>query len=106
MMMATLPLQKPKMNKQKKLWWFNGVVGALLLGSGLSIALECSQLKHNDGDFWLWTLGGTAGIGMVLSGVVLLSRAGIINQELKNQSKNKSYEALGSDKPCGLVRFR
>ena len=77
------------MNKQKKQWWFNGVVGALLLGSGLSVALECSQLKHNGADFWLWTLGGTAGIGLVLSGVVLLIRAGIINEQLKNQSKNK-----------------
>ncbi|MDC7998321.1 hypothetical protein [Gilvibacter sediminis] len=77
------------MNKQKKQWWFNGVVGALLLGSGLSVALECSQLKHNGADFWLWTLGGTAGIGLVLSGVVLLIRAGIINEQLKDQSKNK-----------------
>ena len=74
------------MNKQKKLWWFNGVVGALLLGSGLSIALECSQLKHNDGNFWLWTLGGTAGIGMVLSGVVLLVRAGILKEQIKAQN--------------------
>ncbi|NQX78638.1 hypothetical protein [Gilvibacter sp.] len=64
-------------------------MGALLLGSGISVALECSQLKHNGADFWLWTLGGTAGIGLVLSGVVLLIRAGIINEQLKNQSKNK-----------------
>lgn len=71
------------MDKRKKQWWFNGVVGALLLGSGLSIALECSHIKHSGGDFWLWTLGGTAGIGLLLSGVVMLVRAGILNAEIK-----------------------
>ncbi|WP_435578456.1 hypothetical protein [Gilvibacter sp.] len=56
--------------------------------SGISVALECSQLKDNGADFWLWTLGGTAGIGFGFKAVVvLLIRAGIINEQLKKSIK-------------------
>ena len=76
------------MQKKRKQWWFNGVTGAVLLGSGLSIALECSNIKQDGGDILTWVFGGTAGIGLVLSGVVLLIRAGIINHELKTQQED------------------
>ena len=71
----------------KTKWWINGTVGALLLGSGLSIALECSHIKNDGGDFWLWVLGGTFGIGLVLSGVVLLIRAGILENNMRQHKK-------------------
>jgi hypothetical protein len=72
--------------KDKMKWWFNGAVGALLFGSGLSIAIECSHIKHSGNDFWLWVIGGTVGIGLALSGVVLLIKAGIL--EYKMQQEN------------------
>lgn len=71
----------------KTKWWINGAVGAFLLGSGLSITLECSHIKNDGGDFWLWVLGGTFGIGLVLSGVVLLIRAGILEYKMKQPQK-------------------
>lgn len=72
--------------KDKMKWWFNGAVGALLFGSGLSIAIESSHIKHSVNDFWLWVIGGTVGIGLALSGVVLLIKAGIL--EYKMQQEN------------------
>lgn len=66
-------------------WWLYGFFGALLFGSGLSIAIECSHIKQQNGDFWLWVTGGTAGIGLALSGVVLLIRAGILEFQMKKR---------------------
>jgi hypothetical protein len=68
---------------ERSKWWLNGFFGALLFGSGLSIAIECSHIKHQNGDLWLWVTGGTIGIGLALSGVVLLIRAGIIEEKIK-----------------------
>jgi hypothetical protein len=75
------------MNDQMK-WWLNGGIGALLFGSGLSMAMECSHIKNDGGDFWLWVIGGTVGIGLALSGVVLLIKAGILEYKMQ-QDENK-----------------
>jgi hypothetical protein len=64
-------------------WWLFGAGGALLFGSGLSIAIECSHLKHSGDNFWLWVIGGTVGIGLALSGVVFLIRAGILEFKMR-----------------------
>jgi hypothetical protein len=74
------------MTKRTK-WWWNGAAGAFLFGSGLSIAMECSQLKHSGEPWYIWAVGGTAGIGIALSGVVLLIRAGILNRELQRETQ-------------------
>lgn len=63
-------------------WWFNGAFGAILLGSGFCLALEASHWKHNNESFWIWTIAGIVGIALLLSGIVLLIRAGIIKKEL------------------------
>ncbi|MGV6832196.1 MAG: hypothetical protein ACWA5P_11630 [bacterium] len=73
-------------NKSKRWqWWFNGTVGAILLGSGLCLALEASHWKHSNEAFWLWTIAGIAGIALLLSGIVLLVRAGILKRELDQE---------------------
>jgi hypothetical protein len=72
-------------------WLLSGGVGALLFGSGLSIAMECSHLKQGDGPLWLWIVGGTIGIGITLSGVVILIKTAFIEQKLKeDRSKKRS----------------
>ena len=66
-------------------WWLNGFIGALLFGSGLSLAIESGYWKHSSEPWYFWVLGGTAGIGIALSGVVLLIRAGILKRELDKE---------------------
>jgi len=67
----------------RRTWWILGSSGALLLGSGVSIALEASHYKHLGTTNWQWILGGILGIACIVSGVVFLIRAGIIAHELK-----------------------
>ncbi len=64
-------------------WWLNGFFGALLFGSGLSLAMESGHWKHSSDPWYYWVIGGTVGIGLALSGVVLLIRAGILNREIE-----------------------
>ena len=66
-------------------WWLNGFLGALLFGSGLSLAIESGFWKHSPEPWYYWILGGTSGIGIALSGVVLLIRAGILKRELDQE---------------------
>jgi hypothetical protein len=66
-------------------WWLYGAGGALLFGSGLSIAIECSHIKHSGDHFWLWVFGGTCGLGLALSGVVFLIKAGILQYKMQSQ---------------------
>lgn len=70
-------------------WLLCGGLGALLFGSGLSIAIECSHLKHGDGPFWLWVIGGTTGIGLTLSGVVVLIKAAFLELKMKKTEKEE-----------------
>ena len=74
---------------KKQSWWVYGALGALLLGSGFSLAAEASHWKHTAQPFWQWTLGGIAGIGLLLSGVVLLIKAGILERELHREKNTK-----------------
>ncbi|MGB3776307.1 MAG: hypothetical protein WA951_13705 [Leeuwenhoekiella sp.] len=69
------------LSKRSK-WWLMGGAGAILFGSGLSLALEASHWKHDGSDWYYWVLGGTAGIGIALSGVVVLIKAGILKREI------------------------
>lgn len=73
---------------KKQSWWLYGSLGAFLLGSGFSLAAEASHWKHAGQSFWQWTLGGIAGIGLLLSGVVLLIKAGVIERELRQEKKS------------------
>ena len=71
-------------SKRKK-WWLNGFFGALLFGSGLSLAIESGFWKHDGSAWYYWVIGGTAGIGLALSGVVLLIRVGILKREMDRE---------------------
>lgn len=63
------------MKKKEKLL-LTGFTGALLFGSGLSLAIESGFMKNRrERKNWKWITGGTAGIGMALSGTVLLIKA-------------------------------
>lgn len=68
-------------------WWINGAIGAFLFGSGLALAIEASHWKHQQVDWTQWVFGGTAGIGLALSGVVLLVRAGILRTKMKKEEE-------------------
>ena len=68
-------------------WLICGALGALLFGSGLSLAIECSHIKHGTGPFWLWVIGGTAGIGLALSGVVVLIKTAFLEEQLRKSKK-------------------
>ncbi|WP_031425508.1 hypothetical protein [Flavimarina sp. Hel_I_48] len=72
---------------KKGKWLLNGGLGAVLFGSGLSLAIESGFWKHSSEPWYFWVLGGTAGIGLTLSGVILLIRTGILKRELETSSK-------------------
>lgn len=64
------------MKKRKKELLLTGFAGALLYGSGLSLAIESGNIKNRKKEpAWKWIVGGTAGIGLALSGTVLLIKA-------------------------------
>ncbi|MEM7381077.1 MAG: hypothetical protein AAF361_07750 [Bacteroidota bacterium] len=70
----------------RKKWWLNGSLGALAFGTGLCCAIESGFLKHNGASWHLWVLAGTASLALVISGLVLLIRAGILGEVLKKKA--------------------
>ena len=76
--------------KRRIRWWWQGGVGALLLGSGISCAVESGFLKHQDVPWYVWVLAGTGSFCLIIPGVVLLIKAGILENELqKERDQNK-----------------
>ena len=73
-------------DSRRKKWWFNGAFGAVLFGSGISLAIEAGHWKHSTSPWFYWVLGGTLGICSALSGVVLLSRAGVLKREMEKDN--------------------
>lgn len=71
-----------KIPYSKSRWLITGGVGALLTGLGLSLTLEASHWKHANTEFWLWIGGGTLGLILFMSGIILLIKAG--HMEKKN----------------------
>lgn len=61
-----------------------GGCGAVLLGTGVSCAIESGFLKHNSTLWWQWTLAGTGSLVLLISGIVLLIKAAFIERQLKN----------------------
>ena len=66
----------------KQKWWIYGILGALCLGGGLTLAIEASHWKHNALSWIYWTCLGTIGLSLHLIGVYLLIRAGITKYQL------------------------
>ena len=75
----------PKTSKKKlrNIWLFTGGGGAVLLGTGISCAIESGFLKHSGVVWWQWVLGGTASLALVITGVILLIKSAFIEQNLK-----------------------
>ncbi|WP_299764429.1 hypothetical protein [uncultured Dokdonia sp.] len=67
----------------KKQWWFYGSVGALFLGSGLSLISEAGHWKHQAIDALYWIGGGILGLALAISGVVFLINAGILKERIR-----------------------
>lgn len=67
----------------KRTWWLKGGSGAVLIGAGLSGAIESGFLKNSNDDGFLWILTGTGALCMVIAGVVFLIQAGLVDYELR-----------------------
>jgi hypothetical protein len=65
-------------------WLWQGGLGAALLGFGSCCVVESGFLKHNGAPIWQWTLFGTLSLCILISGVVLLIKAGFLGEALKN----------------------
>lgn len=73
-------------DSKKKLhrkWLFMGGLGALLLGTGISCAIESGFLKHNGAPVCQWALAGTASLAVLISGVVVLIKTAFLERGLK-----------------------
>ncbi|NAS13185.1 hypothetical protein [Poritiphilus flavus] len=71
--------------KLRRRWWLTGTFGALAFGAGLCCTVEAGFLKHSGSSWQLWVLAGTASLALVISGLVLLIRAGIQGEALKKK---------------------
>ncbi len=74
---------KSSKKKIKNTWLLTGGGGAVLLGAGISCAIESGFLKHSGVVWWQWVLGGTASLALVITGVILLIKSAFIEQNLK-----------------------
>ena len=74
---------------KRKSWWLNGSLGSVLLGFGLCCTVESGFLKHSGEAWWVWTIAGTLSLALVVSGVILLIKAGTLGHELKKNGENQ-----------------
>jgi hypothetical protein len=66
----------------KKKWLLTGGTGAVLFGFGICAVIECAFLKHNGHSWWLWAGLGTLSLAVLILGVVLLIKAGLMEKEI------------------------
>lgn len=63
-------------SREKKLilkYWIYGTIGALLLGSGLSVLLHGSDLMRAGDDWWFWV--STGGFALIMAGLSFIGDA-------------------------------
>lgn len=70
----------------KRKWLLLGGIGASLFGFGICCTVESGFLKHGGAPIWKWVLFGTISLVVLISGLVLLIKAGFVGEQLK-QSK-------------------
>ncbi len=59
-------------NKNFKRWFWQSVIGLLVLQSGLCMVIESAFLKHGDNvETWQWMLAGTISLSVFYAGVSL-----------------------------------
>ncbi|WP_299677401.1 hypothetical protein [uncultured Dokdonia sp.] len=73
-------MEKKRLKKQ---WCLYGSVGALFLGSGLSLISEAGHWKHQGTNILYWVGGGILGLALAISGVVFLINAGILKERIR-----------------------
>ncbi|MGC1515055.1 MAG: hypothetical protein WA810_05715 [Maribacter sp.] len=70
-------------NKLKRNWLLLGGFGTLLVGTGISLAIESGFLKHEGAVWWQWASAGTGALSLVIVGIILLIKAAFVEQRLK-----------------------
>ncbi|GGG12719.1 hypothetical protein GCM10011344_11790 [Dokdonia pacifica] len=73
-------MEKKRLKRQ---WWLYGTIGALFLGSGLSLISEAGHWKHQEMIWYQWIGGGIIGLALAISGVVFLINAGILKERIR-----------------------
>lgn len=66
----------------KKKWLLTGGSGASLFGFGICAVVECGFLKHSGANWYVWAGLGTFSLVILMSGLVLLIKAGLMEKEL------------------------
>ena len=74
---------KDSKRKLRNTWLLTGGSGAVLLGTGISGAIECGFLKHSGGIWWQWVLCGTVSLVLVMVGIILLIKSAFMERDLK-----------------------
>ncbi|NKI32362.1 hypothetical protein [Croceivirga thetidis] len=69
----------------KRKWLLTGGFGALLYGFGICCVIESAFYKHSGAPLWEWVVLGTVSLSILLTGTVLLIKAGILGQKLKSE---------------------
>lgn len=67
----------------RKKWLIQGGVGASLFGLGLCCTIESAFLKHADAVWYYWLSAGTISLVVTILGLVLLIKAGNLENQLK-----------------------
>ncbi len=70
-----------KYNPLRRKWWFLGGTGASLFGFGICCVVESGFLKHGGAPVWKWVLLGTLSLIILITGVVLLIKAGFVGEQ-------------------------
>lgn len=69
--------------KLKRKWLFRGGLGCLLVGTGVSFAIESGFLRHSGAPLWQWVLAGTVSLAILIYGVLMLIKTAFLEQKLK-----------------------
>lgn len=68
--------------KTKKKWLLTGGLGTTLFGLGICCVIESAFYKHNGAIWYEWAFFGTVSLSILITGVVLLIKAGLLENKL------------------------
>lgn len=66
-------MRSPREKKLIVKYWIYGTIGALVLGSGLSVLLHGSDLMRIGDDWWFWV--STGGFALIMAGLSFIGDA-------------------------------
>ncbi|MFS4468266.1 hypothetical protein [Maribacter sp. 2210JD10-5] len=69
----------------KRKWLLTGGFGAVSLGAGLSGSIESGFLKYSGADMWIWIGCGTLSLCVLVLGIILLIKAGLLSLKLNEK---------------------